>query len=76
MHCDEGTNALDTLTETEVLSLLGALRGKCTIIVIGHRPSALAECDATFELDAGRLVGWNTVADAAAGVHARGSVRA
>ena len=72
---DEGTNALDTLTETEVLSLLGALRGKCTIIVIGHRPSALAGCDVMFELDAGRLVGWKTVADVAAGVHARGSVR-
>ncbi len=72
---DEGTNALDTLTETEVLSLLGALRGKCTTIVIGHRPSALAGCDFLFELEAGRLVGRKSAIDVAAGAHARGIVR-
>lgn len=62
---DEGTNALDELTETEIMTLLGAMRGECTIVVIGHRPSALAGCDVTFELDAGRLVG-RTVRAAAA----------
>lgn len=71
---DEGTNALDTLTESEVMSLLGALRGKCTIITIGHRPSALAGCDLVFELDAGRLVGRRSTADVAFGAHALGRV--
>ena len=36
---DEGTNALDTLTEAEIMTLLGTLRGTCTIMLIGHRPS-------------------------------------
>jgi ABC-type bacteriocin/lantibiotic exporter with double-glycine peptidase domain len=71
---DEGTNALDTLTESEVMALLGALRGRRTIIVIGHRESALVGCDFVFELDAGRLVGRTTVAEVAAGAHARGIV--
>jgi HlyD family secretion protein len=63
---DEGTNALDLLTEAEIMTLLGALRGKCTMILIGHRPSALAGCDVLFELDGGRLVGRKTVAELAA----------
>jgi HlyD family secretion protein len=53
---DEGTNALDALSETEIMTLLRAMCGECTIIVIGHRPSALAACDLTFELDGGRLM--------------------
>ena len=58
---DEGTNALDTLTEAEIVAVLNALRGKCTIVLIGHRPSALAGCDVVFELDGGRLVGRKTL---------------
>jgi len=53
---DEGTNALDTLTEAEIVAVLDALRGECTVVLIGHRPSSIAGCDVTFELDGGRLV--------------------
>jgi HlyD family secretion protein len=53
---DEATNALDSATEAEVIALLGTLRGKCTTILIAHRPSALRACDVLFELDGGRLV--------------------
>jgi HlyD family secretion protein len=63
---DEGTNALDAPTEAEVMTLLGALRGESTVIVIAHRISALAGCDVLFELDGGRLVGRTTFAELAA----------
>ena len=53
---DEGTNALDALTEAEIVTLLGELRGQRTIVLIGHRPGALAGCDLMFELEGGRLV--------------------
>ena len=49
------------------MTLLGALRGKCTIILIGHRSSALSGCDLLFELDGGRLVGRKTLAELALG---------
>jgi HlyD family secretion protein len=68
---DEGTNALDMLTEAEILALLGALRGTCTIILIGHRPSALAGCDLVFELENGRVVGRKTKAQLANGLERR-----
>jgi HlyD family secretion protein len=54
---DEATSALDASTEVEVVSLLRALRGRCTILLIAHRQSALRACDELFELVAGRLVG-------------------
>lgn len=53
---DEATSALDTPTETEVIALLRGLRGRCTIVLIAHRPSSLRGCDEVFELDGGRLV--------------------
>ena len=68
---DEGTNALDTLTEAEIMTLLGTLRGTCTIILIGHRSSALGGCDLQFELDGGRLVGRKTLAELALGAPPR-----
>jgi ABC-type bacteriocin/lantibiotic exporter with double-glycine peptidase domain len=54
---DEATTALDVLTELQVLDLLADLRGRCTMIVITHRPSTLRCCDLLFELAEGRLVG-------------------
>ncbi len=60
---DEGTNALDAMTEADIMTLLGALRGRCTIILIAHRPSSLSGCDSLVELDGGRLVGRKTSSD-------------
>jgi ABC-type multidrug transport system fused ATPase/permease subunit len=54
---DEATSALDTSTETDMIALLGALRGRCTIVLIAHRLSSLLACDVVFELDGGRLIG-------------------
>ncbi len=54
---DEATNALDKLTEGEIIALLSELRGKCTTILIAHQRSSLKGCDVLFELDSGQLVG-------------------
>ncbi len=60
---DEGTNALDAMTEADIMTLLGALRGKCTVILIAHRTSSLSGCDSLVELDGGRLVGRKAFSD-------------
>jgi len=54
---DEATNALDRLTEDEIMSTLEALRGERTIILIAHRLSTALRCDLIFNLDGGRLSG-------------------
>lgn len=64
---DEATDALDAPTEAEIVALLGDLRGRCTVILIAHRPSMLAACDVSFELDGGRLVSRRTRAESAVG---------
>jgi ABC-type bacteriocin/lantibiotic exporter with double-glycine peptidase domain len=64
---DEATSSLDALTETEVVTLLDALRGKCTMVLITHRPSSLRSCDVVLELDGGRLVGAGSLAEATRG---------
>jgi ATP-binding cassette, subfamily B, bacterial PglK len=53
---DEATNALDGLTEQELMAMIGRLRGRYTIILIAHRLSAVKACDAIFEFDQGKLV--------------------
>lgn len=57
---DEATSALDGMTEAELLSVLGTLRGRSTIILIAHRLSLVRGCDVIFQLDAGRVVGSGT----------------
>ena len=54
---DEATNALDALTETEIIALLSELRGRCTTILIAHRQHSLHACDLWFKLDQGRCLG-------------------
>jgi ABC-type multidrug transport system fused ATPase/permease subunit len=53
---DEATSSLDTSAEAEIIALLRSLRGRCTIVLVAHRPSSLQACDEVFELDGGRLV--------------------
>jgi ATP-binding cassette subfamily B protein len=64
---DEATSALDVATETEVLALLRTLRGRCTIVLISHRPSSLQACDEVFYLDGGRLVGRRSATETSRG---------
>ena len=52
---DEATSALDKETEDEVMTHIGSLRGKITIILITHSQSALKNCDHVFQMVDGRL---------------------
>lgn len=54
---DEATNALDGLTEQEVMETLGRLRGRYTTILIAHRMTTVRSCDIIFELENGKIVG-------------------
>ena len=54
---DEATNALDGLTEQELMATLDCLRGRYTIVLIAHRLSAVRACDVIFELESGELTG-------------------
>ena len=53
---DEGTSALDSVTESELLKALVPLRGKRTIVVVAHRLSTVADSDRAMLVDDGRLV--------------------
>jgi ABC-type multidrug transport system fused ATPase/permease subunit len=54
---DEATNALDGLTEQELMATILRLRGRYTIILIAHRLSSVRTCDVIFEFDRGTLTG-------------------
>jgi ATP-binding cassette, subfamily B, bacterial PglK len=57
---DEATNALDGLTEQELVSTIARLRGRYTIILIAHRLSTVRNCDLIYECDRGRVTGCGT----------------
>jgi ABC-type multidrug transport system fused ATPase/permease subunit len=57
---DEATNALDGLTERELMATLGRLRGRYTTILIAHRMSTVRSCDLIFQLEHGKLIGSGT----------------
>jgi ATP-binding cassette, subfamily B, bacterial PglK len=59
---DEATNALDGLTEQELMSTLLRLRGRYTLVLIAHRLHTLRACDMIFELDRGVLTGGGSYA--------------
>jgi ABC-type multidrug transport system fused ATPase/permease subunit len=52
---DEATNALDGLTEQELLSTILRLRGRYTIILIAHRLGSVRACDLIYEFDHGKI---------------------
>ena len=54
---DEATAHLDVETERLILAALSALKGRVTMILVAHRPEALAICDRVVRLAAGRVVG-------------------
>jgi ATP-binding cassette subfamily C protein len=53
---DEGTAALDSVTERELMAALVPLRGERTIIVVAHRLTTVAAADRVMLVDNGRLV--------------------
>lgn len=53
---DEATSALDPETEADILLALDEFIGRGgTLLLIAHRPSTLAWCDAVYRLSGGRL---------------------
>jgi ABC-type multidrug transport system fused ATPase/permease subunit/GT2 family glycosyltransferase len=57
---DEATNALDGLTEQELMQTLQRLRGKYTTVVVAHRMSTVRACDVIFQIENGKLAGSGT----------------
>jgi len=57
---DEATNALDGLTEQELMATLGRLRGRYTIMLVAHRMSTVRCCNVIFQLEQGRVIGSGT----------------
>lgn len=53
---DEGTAALDTITEADLLRGLEALRRDRTVVVVAHRLTTVRNCDRILLVDAGRIV--------------------
>ena len=52
---DEATDALDGLTEQELVTTLGGLRGRYTIVLVAHRIDSMRACDLIFVLEHGRV---------------------
>ncbi len=57
---DEATNALDGMTEQELMATIMRLRGRYTIILVAHRLSTVRACDVIFEFERGRISGRGT----------------
>ena len=53
---DEGTSALDGLTEQDLLAALDDLRGAHTIVMVAHRLSTLQHCDRVVYVADGQVV--------------------
>jgi ABC-type multidrug transport system fused ATPase/permease subunit len=53
---DEGTNALDSETENDIMESVAGLKGKLIILLIAHRHSTLHICDIVYKMQDGRIV--------------------
>jgi ATP-binding cassette, subfamily C, bacterial len=60
---DEATNALDSISEKEVLDAVFELKNHATIIMISHRLSTLKNADGILALDHGKVVDEGTWGD-------------
>ena len=52
---DEGTSALDQLTEAEIIRALEPLRGELTLVAAAHRMATVRNCDRLVVLKGGRI---------------------
>ena len=60
---DEATSSLDANTEKAIFdSLASAAKGK-TVVMVAHRPRAIAACDSIIVMQGGRVVGIGTHAE-------------
>jgi ATP-binding cassette, subfamily B, bacterial PglK len=53
---DEGTSALDNVTEAELMAALELLRSDRTLIIVAHRLSTVRACDRVLFVRSGRIV--------------------
>jgi ATP-binding cassette subfamily B protein len=53
---DEGTSALDTISERHVQRAIEMARADCTVILVAHRLSTLRDTDRIFVFDSGHIV--------------------
>jgi ABC-type multidrug transport system fused ATPase/permease subunit len=52
---DEGTSALDNLTEAQIIETLNRLKGRFTVIAVAHRLSSVQDCDQIVVVEGGRI---------------------
>jgi len=57
---DEATSALDPATEAAILTSLDSITPGKTVIMVAHRPKAIAACDTIIVMDKGKIVGIGT----------------
>jgi len=60
---DEATNALDGLTEQELLATLARLQGRYTTILVAHQPGTMRNCDLLYEFENGKVAAGGTYAE-------------
>jgi len=53
---DEGTSALDNLTEADIVNALAQLRGTMTLVTVAHRLTTVRDCDRILLVEAGRVL--------------------
>lgn len=53
---DEGTSALDNITETYVIDAINKLKGERTIIMIAHRLTTVQACDKLYIMENGKIL--------------------
>lgn len=63
---DEGTSALDNLTEAEFMRALDAVGGERTVITVAHRLTTVKRCDRIIVVEAGRITDTGTYDELAA----------
>ncbi len=52
---DEATSALDPETDKSVRDTILSLKGKCTILIISHKISAVEDCDVVYVIENGEI---------------------
>lgn len=53
---DEGTSALDNITEGQLVEMLENVRGEKTIVIVAHRLSSVRNCDYIIFVEDGKVV--------------------
>jgi ATP-binding cassette, subfamily B, bacterial PglK len=60
---DEGTSALDNITEKYIIEAIDRLKGARTVVLIAHRITTVMNCDTIFFMKDGRVTDQGTFAE-------------